>query len=39
MTGPFVDEEHERIADGMLAETFNELFERLIAGIMEPLAQ
>ncbi|PSN52816.1 hypothetical protein C0J52_09691 [Blattella germanica] len=37
LIGPFVDVSHPQIVEGMLAETFQSCFERIIESFMEPL--
>ncbi|KAJ9599819.1 hypothetical protein L9F63_009859, partial [Diploptera punctata] len=37
LMGPFVDVTHPHIADGMLAETFQACFEKIVDSLMEPL--
>lgn len=37
LIGPFIDVTHPHVAEGMLAETFQAFFEKIVDGIMEPL--
>lgn len=37
LIGPFIDASHPHVVDGMLAETFQAFFEKIVDGVMEPL--
>jgi len=37
LIGPFIDTSHPHVVDGMLAETFQAFFEKIVDGVMEPL--
>ncbi|PNF26857.1 hypothetical protein B7P43_G16276 [Cryptotermes secundus] len=37
LIGPFIDATHPHVIEGILAETFQAFFERIVDGIMQPL--
>jgi DNA polymerase alpha subunit B len=37
LIGPFIDATHPHVVEGILAETFQAFFEKIVDGIMEPL--
>lgn len=37
LIGPFIDATHPHVVEGVLAETFQAFFEKIVDGIMEPL--
>ncbi|XP_063222160.1 DNA polymerase alpha subunit B isoform X2 [Bacillus rossius redtenbacheri] len=39
LIGPFIDCNHGLVADGSLAQTFQSFFDKLLDGILEPLAE
>lgn len=39
LIGPLVNVSQPLLADGSLAETFDELYDRIVRGIMEPLQE
>jgi DNA polymerase alpha subunit B len=39
LIGPFIDATHPHVVEGILAETFQSFFEKIVDGIMEPLKE
>jgi DNA polymerase alpha-primase complex, polymerase-associated subunit B len=37
LIGPFVDITHPHVASGLMAETFQACFEKMVSSLMEPL--
>lgn len=39
LIGPFLDALHPQVTEGLLAQTFNDIFENIVDTLMRPLAR